>query len=83
MFEKAFFSMTEVRLGLIPSVISPFVVRAIGARNARRLILTGERFSAQDAMQFGLIHEVVKPSALEECCSLFVSMLQKQSLCLS
>ncbi|MCH7880977.1 MAG: enoyl-CoA hydratase/isomerase family protein [Proteobacteria bacterium] len=61
----AIFSLSEVRLGLIPSVISPYVIAAIGARAARRYFLTGERFDAGRAMQIGLIHEVVDPDALD------------------
>ena len=45
--EKALFGTTEVRLGIIPAVIGPYVVAAIGARRARRLMLTGERISAE------------------------------------
>jgi methylglutaconyl-CoA hydratase len=56
--DAATFGITEVRVGLIPSVISPYVVRAIGARAARHLFLTGERFSAQEAHRLGLVHAV-------------------------
>ncbi len=54
--EEAFFALTEVRLGLIPAVISPFVVHAIGMRQARRYFLTGERFDAGAAEAMGLLH---------------------------
>jgi methylglutaconyl-CoA hydratase len=57
------FGMTEVRLGLIPAVISPFVIAKIGPSAARRYMLTGERFTAAEALRIGLIHEVT--SALE------------------
>ena len=60
--EDAVFSLAEVKLGILPSVISPYVLRAIGARQARRYFLTGERFGAADARRLGLVHEVV-PSA--------------------
>ena len=53
------FCFSEVRLGLIPSVISPYIVRAIGERVARRYFLTAEQFSAEDAYRIGLIHEIV------------------------
>jgi len=59
------FAVTEVRLGLIPAVISPYLVRAMGARAARRWILTGERFSAAEALTLGLLHEVVEPEELD------------------
>ncbi len=56
--EEAFFALSEVRLGLVPAVISPFVVRAIGPREARRYFLTGERFDAERAKELGLVHMV-------------------------
>jgi methylglutaconyl-CoA hydratase len=59
------FSLSEVRLGLIPSVISPYVITAIGSRAARRYFLSGERFDAARALQLGLVHEVVEPQALD------------------
>jgi methylglutaconyl-CoA hydratase len=66
--ERATFSLSEVRLGLIPAVISPYVVGAMGARAARRYMLTGERFSAWEAHRLGLVHEVVAPRDLESAC---------------
>ena len=57
--EGANFSLSEVKLGLIPAVISPYVISAMGARAARRYFLTGERFSAEEALRMGLVHEVV------------------------
>jgi methylglutaconyl-CoA hydratase len=56
--EDAVFSLAEVKLGILPSVISPYVLRAIGPRNARRYFLTGERFGAAEARRIGLVHEV-------------------------
>ena len=61
--ENCKFAFTETRLGLIPAVISPFVVGAIGARYARRYFLTAERFGAQDALRIGLAHELVEGEA--------------------
>jgi len=61
----AVFSLSEVRLGLIPSVISPYVITAIGSRAARRYFLSGERFDAGRALQLGLVHEVVEHEALD------------------
>ena len=63
----AVFAFSEVRLGLVPAVISPFVARAIGERACRRYFLTGERFSAATALQLGLVHEVMEPERLETC----------------
>ena len=54
----ATFGFTEVRLGIVPAVISPFVFAKIGAGAARRLFLTGERFDAGTALRIGLVHEV-------------------------
>jgi len=62
--EDAVFSLAEVKLGILPSVISPYVLRAIGARQARRYFLTGERFGAAEARRIGLVHEVVPPAEL-------------------
>lgn len=57
--DDAIFGFTEVKLGIIPAVISPFVLAKIGASNARALFLTGERFDARRAKHIGLVHEVV------------------------
>ena len=54
----AVFGFSEVRLGIIPAVISPFVFARIGTAAARRYFLTGERFDAQTAMHIGLVHEI-------------------------
>jgi methylglutaconyl-CoA hydratase len=62
---QATFGTTEVRLGLIPSVIGPYVLAAIGPRQARRLMLTGERISAAEALRLGLVHEVVAAEQLD------------------
>jgi methylglutaconyl-CoA hydratase len=58
--KKASFALSEVRLGIIPAVISPYVIRAIGARAAHRYFLTAERFDAATAHALGLIHAVVE-----------------------
>jgi methylglutaconyl-CoA hydratase len=74
--DDAVFSLAEVKLGLLPSVISPFVLRAIGARQARRDFLTGERFGAAEARRIGLVHEVAPAGELAEACdSLIASLL--------
>ncbi|WP_179994071.1 enoyl-CoA hydratase/isomerase family protein [Acinetobacter sp. YH1901136] len=59
------FATSEVRLGLAPSTISPYVIRAIGARQASRYFLTAERISAEQAQQIGLAHEVAAPEQLD------------------
>lgn len=73
--DDARFGVTEVRLGLIPSVISPYVLRAMGLRQARRYALTGERFDAADAQRIGLVHEVTKPKALDDTIGKVVEVL--------
>ncbi|MBC7984658.1 MAG: enoyl-CoA hydratase/isomerase family protein [Candidatus Obscuribacterales bacterium] len=59
------FALTEVRLGIVPAVISPYILRAIGEREARRWFLSGAAFSANKAEQIGLLHEVREPTALD------------------
>ena len=70
--DRALFSLSEVRLGLIPATIGPFVVNAIGLRSARRYFLTGERFDATTAARIGLIHDVVPHSDLAEATNAVV-----------
>lgn len=62
---EAIFATSEVRLGLAPSTISPYVIRAIGARQASRYFLTAERISAKHAHEIGLVHEVTEPDQLD------------------
>ena len=63
--EGAVFATSEVRFGIIPSAISPYVIRAIGARQAGRYFQTAERISAARARELGLAHEVVATDALD------------------
>src|SRR5581483_2595827 len=56
--EDAVFGFSEVRLGIVPAVISPMVLARIGPAAARRYILTGERIDARTALRIGLVHEV-------------------------
>src|SRR5215211_3603931 len=62
--ERATFCLSEVKLGLTPATISPYVVNAIGARWARRLFQTAEVFTAARAREIGLVHEVVPEDGL-------------------
>jgi methylglutaconyl-CoA hydratase len=62
--DGAKFAMTETRIGLIPSVISPYVIAAIGERQARRYFLTAEAFDAREAERLGLVHGVFKADQL-------------------
>lgn len=64
--ESATFGLPETRLGVAPSLISPFVVDRIGFTQARRLMLTGARVSANEARAIGLVHEVVLDAALDQ-----------------
>lgn len=63
--EHAIFGFTEVKLGIIPAVISPFVLAKIGRSAARELFLTGRRFGAQHALEIGLAHNVVPADELD------------------
>lgn len=64
--EDALFGLTEVRLGLVPAVISPFVIAKIGESQSRAYFMSGERFGAIRAKEIGLVHEVVAKDKLEE-----------------
>ena len=75
--DGAKFGLTEVKLGLVPAVISPYVVAAIGLRQARRLFLTGEVFDAAEAQRIGLLHQVVAPGALDEAVAFALELLAK------
>lgn len=57
------FALTEVKLGIIPAILSPYVIAAIGERYARRYMLGAERFSASEAYRIGLLHEIVPDEA--------------------
>ena len=61
----ATFATSEVRFGLIPATIGPYVLRAIGVRQASRYFLTAERIDAHRAWELGLVHELVEPNALD------------------
>ena len=63
--DTANFCLSEVKLGLIPATISPYVIRAMGARAAHRYFLTAERFDAREAHRIGFVHEVVSVDALD------------------
>lgn len=71
------FALSEVRLGLVPAVISPYVVAAIGARAARRAFISGEVFDAEQALAIGLLHECVAAEALDNAVERALHWLQK------
>ena len=72
------FALTEVKLGLIPAVISPYVIAKLGEKYARRYFLSAERFSASEAYRIGLVHEIVPDDAgLDEAVGEIVDLLLK------
>src|SRR3546814_9126899 len=71
----ASFATSEVKLGIIPAVISPYVVRAIGERQSYRYFQTAEKITAARAYQIGLAHEVVAPEQLDEQVDAIVAAL--------
>ncbi|WP_043693739.1 enoyl-CoA hydratase/isomerase family protein [Luteibacter sp. 9133] len=75
--EGARFALSEVKLGLVPAVISPYVVAAIGLRQSRRLFLTGEIFDSAAALAHGLVHEVVPGNDLDGAVDRLVGSLSK------
>ena len=71
------FGLTESKLGLLPAVISPYVIAAIGARQARRWFATAEIFDAHEARRIGLLHEVVEADALDAAVQRQLDFLRK------
>ena len=63
---NASFALSEVKIGLVPSTISPYVIAAIGERHAKRYFMTAERFDANTALQIDLVHEAVEKSLLDD-----------------
>lgn len=77
--EASHFCLSEVKLGLIPATISPYVVKAMGENAARRYFLTAERFSAQEARRIGFVHEVVPAESLDATVGEIVKALVANS----
>jgi methylglutaconyl-CoA hydratase len=75
--DTAKFALSEVKLGLVPAVISPYVIAAIGLREARRLFVTGEVFEAATAARIGLLHAVVAGNELDEAIERQLYLLAK------
>ncbi len=73
------FCLSEVKLGLIPATISPYVIKAMGENAARRYFLTAERFSAQQAHRIGFAHDVVAADALDASVAAIVKALVSNS----
>lgn len=63
---NASFALSEVKIGLVPSTISPYVIAAIGERHAKRYFMTAERFDANTALQISLVHEAVEEQFLDD-----------------
>ena len=77
--EKSSFCLSEVKIGLMPAVISPYVVRAIGERASRRYFLTAERFFAAEALHLGLLHKMVSDDELHGVSDAMVQTLLANS----
>jgi methylglutaconyl-CoA hydratase len=77
--EEANFCLSEVKLGLIPATISPYVIKAMGENAARRYFLTAERFSAREAHRIGFVHELVAADALDAGVAAIVKALVSNS----
>ncbi len=77
--EGAEFAFSEVRLGIVPAVISPYVLRRIGPGHAQRYFLTGERFDARRAAAIGLVSEVVAAGALDRAVAKLASELLRSA----
>ena len=73
------FCLSEVKLGLIPATISPYVIKAMGEQASRRYFLTAERFDAREALRLGLAHEVVPPESLDTTVAAIVKALASNS----
>lgn len=71
------FSLPEVKIGLIPATISPFVIQAMGVQAARRYFITGEVFTAQKAHALGMVHELCEPDSLDLAVQAMVDNLRK------
>jgi methylglutaconyl-CoA hydratase len=74
---NARFCLSEVKLGLCPAVISPYVINAIGARQASRFFLTAEVFDSQKAQKIGLLHDVVDAEALNDCVLIIAGQISR------
>jgi methylglutaconyl-CoA hydratase len=72
---EAKFAVSEARLGILPAVIGPYLINAVGLRQARRLALTAGRFGAAEALQMGLLHDVVAPDLLDQTVEQWVGEL--------
>ena len=77
--DNAVFAFSEVKLGLIPATISPYVIRSIGEKQARRYFLTAERFDANKALEIGLVSGVMDESKLDEAVEKTIDLILANS----
>jgi methylglutaconyl-CoA hydratase len=77
--DTANFCLSEVKLGLIPATISPYVIKAMGEQAARRYFLTAERFDAKEAHRIGFVHETVPAEELDTTVAAIVQALANNS----
>ena len=77
--DSAWYCLSEVKIGLVPATISPYVLRAMGTRAAQRWFLTAERFAAAEAHRIGFVHEVVAADALDAKVAEIVKALTSAS----
>jgi methylglutaconyl-CoA hydratase len=73
------FCLSETRLGLVPATISPYVIQAIGERQARRYMVTAEKFTASEAFRIGLVHELAPPDELDARVNVLLGALMTTS----
>ena len=78
--DMASFCLSEVRVGILPAVISPYLIQAIGERQTRRFTLTAECFDAQESHRIGLVHHVVPENELEATAQSIIEQILKGSL---
>ena len=76
---RSVLSLSEVKIGLVPATIGPYVIRAVGQRTARRLFISGERVAAHAAQNMGLLHSVVEDEQLDDAVQGVVSALLENS----
>ena len=77
--DAAHFCLSEVKLGLIPATIAPYVIKAMGEQAARRYVLTAERITAAEAHRIGFVHELATPDALDAAVATIVKALVSNS----
>ncbi|MGH8531602.1 MAG: enoyl-CoA hydratase-related protein [Gammaproteobacteria bacterium] len=77
--DGARFALTELRLGLLPAMIAPYILQAIGRRETLRLAISAEAISAEEALRIGLLHQVVKPSELDRALDTQIERVLKSA----